>query len=201
MALAAPGTIEEAVCAAKEGIDAVVISCFGDPALAACREAAKILVLGPGQTSMHAAALLGHRFSVITVVESVRSVIENMAREYAVADKLASIRVINIPVVELASDMAAVNEALAKEAIAAVKEDRADVIVLGCTGFLGSAEVVVAKLKAQGIDVPVIDPIPVSIAMAQALCTLGLKHSSRLYACDPAKPTKGYDALAGKLDA
>jgi len=201
MALAAPGIIEEAVRAANEGVDAVVVSCFGDPAIAACREAAGILVFGPGQASMQAAALLGRRFSVVTVVESVRPLIERIARDHGVSEKLASIRAIDIPVAQLGIDAPAVDDALSREAIAAVEQDGADVIVLGCTGFLGSAAVVGACLKARGFDVPVLDPLPVTIAMAQALCALGLKHAARAYVCDPAKPTRGYDAFAAQLRA
>ncbi|AXI02587.1 aspartate/glutamate racemase family protein [Aquirhabdus parva] len=198
-ALATPGIVQEVARAENEGIDAAIISCFGDPGLAAAREATNIPVFGPGQTSMHVASLLGHKFSIVTVVESVRPMIENLARQYAVIDKLASIRVINIPVLNLLTDTSALHNALAVEAAAAVTEDRADVIVLGCTGFLGSAEAVTAQLRAQGIYVPVIDPAPVTIAIAQAICNLGLKHSERVYKFNASKPTKGYDSLAETL--
>ncbi|KVG52161.1 hypothetical protein WJ33_10855 [Burkholderia ubonensis] len=198
-ALATPGTIREVARAANEGIDVAVVACFGDPGVAASREVVRIPVLGPGQTSMYVASLLGHKFSVVTVVETVRPLIENLARQAAIIDKLASIRVINIPVMELGADVAVLNDALAREAAAAVREDHADAIVLGCTGFLGSAEAVTAKLASQDIRVPVIDPLPATIAIARALSELGLTHGPHAYRCDPDKPTRGYDTLIDTL--
>jgi allantoin racemase len=198
-ALAVPGILEQVVQAEKDGVDAAIISCFGDPGLIAAREISNILVLGPGQTSMHVASLLGHRFSVISVVESVRPLIENIARQYGVHEQLASVRVIDIPVLDMLHDINLLNDALARQAILAVQQDKADVIVLGCTGFLGTAEAVTTQLKAAGVDVPVIDPAPTSIAIAQALVNLGFKHSERLYGFNASKPTKGYDVLFTSL--
>lgn len=198
-AIAVPGILEQVVQANKDGQDAVIISCFGDPGLAAAREVSNIPVFGPGQTAMYVASLLGHKFSVVSVVESVRPLIENIAKQYAVSDKLASIRVIDIPVLEILSDINILNDALARQAILAVTEDKADVIILGCTGFLGTAEAVTAQLKAAGIHVPVIDPAPTAIAIAQAITSLGLNHSERIYSANPHKATKGYDVLINSL--
>ena len=60
-------------------MDAVVIDCMGDPALGAAREATSIPVLGPAQTSMHLAALLAHSFSIVTVLDSVVPLLEDLA--------------------------------------------------------------------------------------------------------------------------
>ena len=198
-ALAVPGILEQVVQAEKDGVDAVIVSCFGDPGVGAARTVGNILVFGPGQTSMHAAALLGHRFSVISVAESVRPMIENNSRLYGLTDKLASIRVIDIPVLQMLNDTEALNQALAKQAILAVRQDKADVIVLGCTGFLGTAEAVKAILQAQQIYVPVIDPLPTTIAIAQAISGLKLAHDPLLYTPNLHKPTKGYEVLFDSL--
>lgn len=198
-ALAVPGILEQVALAEKDGVEAVIVSCFGDPGVTAGREISNIRVFGPGQTAMHVAALLGHKFSVISVVESVRPLIENISRLYGLEHKLASIRVIDLPVLEILGDMEQLNHALAQQALHAVQQDRADVIVLGCTGFLGTAEAVTAKLRAQGIQVPVIDPLPATIAIAQAICSLGLFHDPNLYHYNPDKPTQGYDTLFNLL--
>ncbi len=194
-ALAVPGILEQVALAQQDGVDAVIISCFGDPGLVAAREISNILVLGPGQTAMYVAALLGHTFSVISVVESVRPLIRNLARQYGVEHHLASIRVIDIPVLNILADTEVLHDALAKQAIQAITEDRADVIVLGCTGFLGMAEAVSLRLHKAGFDVPVIDPAATAIAIAEALSRLGLYHSKRVYDFNPQKPTKGYEVL------
>ena len=67
-ALAAPDTIAKVLDAARSGAAAVVIDCLGDPGLEAAREVVTIPVLGSGQTSMHVAAMLGYRFSILTVL-------------------------------------------------------------------------------------------------------------------------------------
>lgn len=194
-ALAVPGILEQVALAEKAGIDAVIISCFGDPGVSAAREISNILVFGPGQTSMHAAALLGHRFSVISIAESVRPLLDNITRQYGLNEKLASIRVIDTPVLNMLDDIHVLNDALARQAILAVRQDKADVIVLGCTGFLGTDEAVTAKLQAENIHVPVIDALPTTIAIAQAIASLGLQHSPQLYGYNPAKPSKGFETL------
>ena len=62
--LAVPDTVAKIIAAEREGVDAVVIDCMGDPGLKAGREAVRIPVLGPCETSMHLAAMLGQRFSL-----------------------------------------------------------------------------------------------------------------------------------------
>ena len=69
-----------------DGAAAVVIDCMGDPGLVPARESVGTLVLGPCQTSMHVAALLGHRFSVVTVLDHLAVIFEDLAsRGYVVA--------------------------------------------------------------------------------------------------------------------
>src|SRR5437773_8798057 len=46
-ALAAPDVIARAIEAERDGCDAVVVNCFGDPGVRAAREAVGIPVLGP----------------------------------------------------------------------------------------------------------------------------------------------------------
>src|SRR5690348_377360 len=63
-ALAVPDTVLKIVEAEREGIDAVVIDCMGDPGLRPAREMVSIPVLGPCETSMHLASMMGHQFGV-----------------------------------------------------------------------------------------------------------------------------------------
>jgi allantoin racemase len=45
--LAVPHTVAKIIAAEREGVDAVVLDCMGDPGLKAGREAVRIPVLGP----------------------------------------------------------------------------------------------------------------------------------------------------------
>ncbi len=65
--------------------------------------------------------------------------VDKLVAGYGLRDTYASFRAVDIPVLSIGIDFAALKAALAREAIAAVKQDAADVIVLGCTGFLGCA--------------------------------------------------------------
>ena len=78
--LSVPGAVEKAIQAEKDSFDGIILGCFGDPGLEALREMVKIPVVGPGETAMHIAAMLGHRFSIVTVLDSVVPSLERLAR-------------------------------------------------------------------------------------------------------------------------
>jgi allantoin racemase len=193
--LAQPGTVARVMEAEREGADAVVIDCMGDPGLFGARECVAIPVLGPMQTSMALAAMIGHRFSVVTVLHRITPMIQNQAALYGMSGKLASARAVDIPVLELEKDLAATKRALTAEARKAVVEDKADVIIFGCTGMLGCAEAVREGLLKEGLDVPVIDPVPTTINVAAALARSGLGHSKRAYQPPPRKKIVGYSGI------
>ena len=194
-AMSVPGIVAEAIAVERSGADAIIIDCMGDPGLKAAREVVSIPVLGPSETSMHLAAMLGHRFSVVTVLDAVVPMIENLAKVYGTCGKLASVRVINIPVLELEKAPEKLTQELAKASLAAVEEDGAHAIVLGCTGFLGCAEAITQALKAKGHNLPVIDPIPATVCIAAGIVRAGLTHSKRTYAHPRAKELRGYPSI------
>ncbi len=192
-ALAVPDTLKRAMQAEINGAHAVVIDCMGDPGLHACREAVSIPVLGAGQTAMHLANLLGNRFAFITVLDRIRPIIEDLIGAYGIRDKYASFQAVDIPVLDLSHDTKALNAALAEKALLSIEQDAADVVVLGCTGFLGCADAMREALMTAGYEVPVIDPIPAAIGIAEALVKAGLSHSKRTYSTPSAKAVKGYE--------
>jgi allantoin racemase len=195
-ALALPDTLAKIVEAEREGVDAVVIDCMGDPALGAAREATSIAVLGPAQTSMHLAALLAHSFSVVTVLDAVVPLLEDLAAKYGLASKLRSVRSVDIPVLELDDHERLVN-ALAEESVRAIEEDGAHAIVFGCTGMRGCADGLRAALAERGYSgIPVIDPVVATYKIAEALVDLGLAPSERTYPAPRDKTIVGYEALA-----
>ena len=193
--LAQPGTIAKAIEAERDGADAVVIDCMGDPGLFGARECVSIPVLGPMQTAMSVAAMLGHKFSVVTVLDRILPMIETQAAVYGFTGKLASARSVGIPVLELEKDLDATKRALTAEARKAVVEDKADVIIFGCTGMFGCAEAVHDGLLRDGLDIPVIDPVPNAVNVAAALVRSRLAHSKRAYGQPPMKKVVGYAGI------
>lgn len=191
-ALAVPDTIRKAIDAERRGADALIIDCMGDPGLAACREVVTIPVVGPSQTAMHFASMLGHRFAFVTVLERLHALVGKLVASYGLQQNYCSFRAVDIPVLHIGSDLGQLQASLAREAIAAVKEDGADAIVLGCTGFFGCAGAMRQQLLAAGCDVPVIDPIPLALHTADALVKSGLTHSKRTYPRPGPKRIEGY---------
>lgn len=179
--LAAPDTVAKIIAAEAEGVDAVVLDCMEDPGLCAGREAVSIPVLGPCESAMNIACMLGHRFSMLSISRSMGMHFENQARVYGAWDKYASTRSIDIPVQQLGSDCARLREALSEQARLAITLDKADTVVIGCTGIVGLAGWLQNDLHSQGFDVPVIDPIPVTIKLAKTLVECGLSHSKTAY--------------------
>jgi allantoin racemase len=195
-ALAVPPTLAEIATAAETGADAIVINCMGDPGLQAARELVSVPVLGPAETSMHIAAMLGHRLSILTVLDQLVYIDEQKAAGYGVGDRLASVRSVGIPVLELEGSEDHLVAALTEQGLRAVHEDGAHVLILGCTGMIGTASRLSAALAAHGVpDIPVIDPIPVTLQVAAALVRAGLTHSKRTYPDPPAKERPGLRAF------
>ncbi len=191
-AVAVPDIVRKVVEAEKDGVDAVIIECMADPGLQAAREMVSIPVIGPAETAMHVASMLAHRFSLVIVLDRRVPMFHEHAHRMGVAERLASVRAVNIPVLEL-GDTERVVKALVEQSVVAVREDGAHLIVIGCTGMIGLAEVVERGLVGQGIaDVPVIDPGILAIKVAEALADLGLSHSKRTYLTSPEKEIVGY---------
>lgn len=200
--LATPGTVARVIAAEQEGIDAVVINCMDDPGLRAAREMVSIPILGPCETAMHLAAMLAHQFSVVTVLDHLEPQFVNHAKVYGVPDKLASVRSVSIPVLDLEEDEERLIDAVTTQSALAVEEDGAHAIIFGCTGMLGVAEAVERQLEGRGISgVPVLDPLVVALKIAESLVDLRLTHSKRTFPPPSRKAIKGYESITALLAA
>jgi allantoin racemase len=181
-ALAAPGVLYRALQAEREGADAVVIDCMDDPGLFAAREAVRIPVIGPAQASMHVAAMLAHRFSLITTSSKDIPAIEELIARYGMSGKSAPVRAIDIPVLQLESDPQATVAAVVGVAQQAVDQDGAGVIIPGCTVLAELIPEIEAGLQQRGLAVRVLNPPRIALCLAENLVSLGLTHSRQTYA-------------------
>lgn len=198
-ALAVPDTVRQAAEAVANGADAVVIDCMTDPGLSATREATGALVMGPAQSAFHVASLLALNFSVITASRDVLTTMAHLAAQYGLRDAVCSMRSVDIPVHEL-NDANRLGEALVAEAVAAVEEDGAHAIVLGCTGMMGWSKRIEEHLAQHGHPgIPVIDPVIAAVTLGEALTRMGLTPSARTYARPLAKFTRGYDSVVAAV--
>lgn len=193
-AFAVPGMLIKAVEAQKSGAAGIVVNCMCDPGVKALRVALDIPVLGPAETAFHLAASLGSRFSVIDIGGDTAGMVGVQVAGFALTGKFASARGTDIPVEEIHADADVTASRLREEALKAVRDDGADVLVLGCTGFTGMAGALREQLLANGIDVPVIDPLPLTIRTLAALIAEGHGHSKRGFATpDVKKRLRGYN--------
>jgi allantoin racemase len=200
--LAAPATVARIIEAEREGMDAVIINCMGDPGMQAGREVVRIPVIGPSEATMHMASMLGHTFSVLTDMRLLPRQIENQARLYGVRDKLASMRAVGIPVLELHLDQDRLVRALADAAVLAVEQDGAHVMMLGCTNMVGVTQAVEQELARRGYpDVPVIDSIAWAVKLAEAVAGMGLRHSKMSWPFPPLKRIDGYPFMPERTAA
>ncbi len=176
--LSVPETVKKAIRAEKEGYDGLILGCFGDPGLDALREMVNIPVVGPGEASLHVASMLGHRFSIITVMSSVIPSLEKLARISGLDMKLASVRSIDIPVLELRHDVEKTTSRVIQEAQKAKVMDRADTIILGCMSmaFMGIS----GEIK-DAVGLPVVDPAWVSLKILEGLVSCRLSHSKKAF--------------------
>jgi allantoin racemase len=185
-ALCIPNFLEIAKEAEEEGYDGVISDCFGDPGVKAAREILDIPVVGPCEASMLFASSLGRSFSVVTVLPNVVPMIENIGKVLGVDDNIASIRYVNIPVLEV-HDKEKLKTALYEEMVKAIEQDHAHVLVLGCTGFMGVASELQERLKENGYDLPVIDPAFAATKMLESLISMKIKQSRLTYMTPPSK--------------
>ncbi len=184
---AEPGILRTVKEAEKNGVNACMISCFGDPGIDAAREIARIPVIGAGETSMYLAAMLGQRFSIVTVLPEVKPRMWNRAHIYGLASKVASIRDIQMPVLQLDKDWQRIKQRLFEESKTAIETDGAQVITLGCTGMVGMAASLQRDLWEASYKVPVIDPVHAMIKYAEGLVDMKLSHSRIAYPLPQAK--------------
>ena len=180
--MSVPDTLRFAVRGEKEDYNALIIGCYGDPGLDAAREVVSIPVVGPGESSMLLACSLGDQFSILTVTDSVKKSMKKYAQRMGISERLASVRAIGIPVTEIGKRAKDAKHALAEEAKKAIREDGADVLILGCMseGFLGVAEEMTREMK-----IPVLNPVSVSLKTAELLISCGLAHSRLAYLLPP----------------
>lgn len=168
--------------------DAIVLQSILDPALYPAREISPVPVLGCAESAAHLASMLGHRFSFLcTVPVELKLIPENLA-VYGLAHKLASMRCIrlSVPEVKERGDREGILCAMEAEAVAAIEEDGADVVILGCTGLSWMAPDLRARLVRYEHEVPVIQPVWAAVSFARMLVSLGLRHSGRTYPPPPA---------------
>lgn len=177
VSLASPEIIDMAINAEKQGYDAVVLYCFSDPAIVACREVLNIPVIGAGQAALLTACGIGYNFSLLATEEARIPEKKNFINSLGISmDRLASIRSVRLSYEEMDNNKEKTLSLLTEIARKCIAEDNAEVIVLGCLSLLGMGEEL-----SRRIHVPVIDPAYNAVCTAESYVAQRLAHSKKSY--------------------
>ena len=145
-------------------VDAIIIACFDDTGLAQMRHGAHCPVIGIGQAAFHTAALLGHRFSVVTTLDvSVPVIMANIAT-YGLLGQCARVRASGLAVLEVEAALAPTVARLSAELRASAGQDDVTAAILGCAGMAPLRD----QLQAE-TNLLLIDGVASSAALAVAL--------------------------------
>ena len=186
--VAACGVLDEVRKGKDEAIDAYIIACYGDPGLHAARELTEKPVVGIAEASFYTAAMLAARFSIVSVVPRIRTMLEELVHGYGMQQKCVAIRPTPLYVLDIEKDPAGSFEKLRDEVRRSVKEDDAEAICLGCAGFAKFAQDLEDEL-----GVPVLDGVVCATKQAEVLVELG-KTTSKLKSFRPPE-RKRFDGM------
>ncbi|MFM0326139.1 aspartate/glutamate racemase family protein [Caballeronia glebae] len=168
-ALATPGVLMEVEHGEREGVDAYVIACFGDPGLFAARELARGPVIGIAEAAMHAASVLAPAFSVVTTLGRTRGMVWHLAQRYGMERFCRNVRATELAVLELEVPGSAARATILDECRRALDEDGSEAIVLGCAGMADLC----TQLQDE-LGVPVVDGVTAAFKWCEALVALRL---------------------------
>lgn len=171
-AISAVGVAQEVMKGEKNGADAYVIACFGDPGLLAARELTRAPVIGIAEAAFHMATLLSTRFSIVTTLGRTCIIAEHLLQSYGFVQHCRRVRAAEIPVLALEQDADAAVVRIIEECRRAKAEDGIGAIVLGCGGMAEMREHI-----AREVGLPVIEGVTAAVKLAEALVGLGLQTS------------------------
>lgn len=165
------GVLEQVLLGEQSDVDAYVIACFGDTGAPAARELAAGPVVGMTEAALFTAAVIAHRFSIVTMPRRTMEQSDRVVRAVGLGHR-CTVRAVDEPVAGVAHGSAHLLEVFAAEGRRALEQDAAEAIILGCAGLTD----LVAPLQ-EALGVPVIDGVLAAVTMAEGLLAQGLSTS------------------------
>jgi Asp/Glu/hydantoin racemase len=197
--------IVRAACASGDW-DAVVLLGGGDPGFAEAREIGRgfgVPVVSCAHAQMVVAGMLGHRFGVIDVSEVHSMQMHSLVVQYRMTEHCAGLRCIDAPLprpsrpgagnaqaegaVVAAGGASALLDRAVDEAVAAIEEDGAESLILGCSAIYWMRPHLERRLGEMGWEVPVLEGYRCAIEMAKLLAGLGVSASGLAFPRDDAR--------------
>ncbi|HET7671982.1 MAG TPA: aspartate/glutamate racemase family protein [Burkholderiales bacterium] len=141
--------------------DAIVMAAFGDPGLAALRQAFDRPVVGLTEAALARAAGLARRFSIIAISPRIGAWYRTVVEGYGYGGRLASIRSLDAPIRDIGGVQDEHAARLQSLCEASIKEDRAEALILAGAPLAGLAR------RIAGLAVPLVDPIAAAVQQAE----------------------------------
>lgn len=163
--LAAPEIVQLAADGQNAGFDAVILYCFSDPVIDACREALRIPVIGGAQASCLAALNVCRSFGIILADEARLPEKKLFLRTLGVSqERIGQIAAVNLNGISPWADRETTFKKLLACGQKMMRETHTEAIVLGCLSFLGLAEPL-----SRVLGIPVIDPAVAAVTTAESI--------------------------------
>ena len=175
------GTLKKALQDSDGGrMDAIVVGGGDDPGLYSLRQLMDMPVVGLTETSCAFASILGEKFSMITTSEESVPETRVLFRKYGVLDKCASIRYLNFSVLDMQRGVISRQDVVKRfiEQVELARQDGAASVIMGCGTM---AFLLLDEAANEVASIPVINPAKVAIRAAEALLSMGLRHSDKAY--------------------
>ncbi|KTC64191.1 Asp/Glu/hydantoin racemase [Pseudomonas fluorescens ABAC62] len=186
--------VMDRVMAYDQPFDAVIQAGYGEHGREGLQELLNVPVVDITEAGASTAMFLGHAYSVVTTLDRTVPLIEDRLKLAGLYQRCASVRASGMAVLELEEDPLAAMEAIVRQAELAIREDKAEVICLGCGGMAGLDEQI-----RQRTGVPVVDGVTAAVTIAESLVRLGLSTSKiRTYATPRPKQVIGWPTRFGR---
>jgi len=180
--------VMDRVMAYDQPFDAVIQAGYGEHGREGLQELLNVPVVDITEAAATTAMFLGHAYSVVTTLDRTVPLIEDRLKLAGLYQRCASVRASGMAVLELEEHPLAAMEAIVRQAELAIREDKAEVICLGCGGRAGLDE----RIR-QRTGVPVVDGVTAAVTIAEGLVRLGLSTSKvRTYATPRPKTVIGW---------
>lgn len=170
--------VERLIAADREGFDAAMVACSGDPGVAEARSIASMPVVGPMEAALHLACAYGHKIGIVTVADrSWSECCEMMTSAYGLAGRLAGVGRIAIPSQQAFTTGFADPKPVAREIERTARdlvERGANAIVIGSAGLSVMASAA-GLTRVPGNDAPIFDCLTVGLKVAELRADLTRK--------------------------
>ena len=187
--------------------NAIILLGGGDPGFWPAREIGQghgIPVVSCAWAQMHVARMLGHRFGIVDISETHNMQMYRLVRDYGFDDDCASIRNVNVPLPRPGyadehshqderdkaqrGETSPMLETSLAEALSAIEEDGAEVLILGCSAAYWMQPFLERRLREIGWDVPVLEGFRCAIELAKLFVDLRVGASGLML--PPARPLR-----------